>query len=58
VKKVSFWAFQAADPAIAGFGRDVEMFSELCRLQTHTFFSIGHSFAALAFVVSGAKKLA
>jgi hypothetical protein len=52
VKKVSYWAFQAASPAISGFGRDTEMFGELCRLQTHSFFSIGHSFAALAFVVS------
>ncbi|MEG5266603.1 hypothetical protein TRP66_20160 [Pseudomonas sp. JDS28PS106] len=34
-----------------------EMFGELCKLQKSGFFSIGHSLAALAFVVCGALKL-
>ena len=33
------------------------MFGELCKLQKRSFFSIGHSLAALAFVVCGAMKL-
>lgn len=33
------------------------MFGELCGLQKNTFFSIGHSFAALAFFVSGTGML-
>ncbi|MGH8418885.1 MAG: hypothetical protein ACRER8_16640 [Pseudomonas sp.] len=49
MKKVSYWAFQAISQANAGFDRDAEMFGQLCRLQTHSFFSIGHSLAALAF---------
>jgi hypothetical protein len=57
MKKVSFWAFPAISQAIAGFAQNAEIFGEHCRLQTHRFFSIGHSFAALAFVVSGSGKL-
>jgi hypothetical protein len=37
-------------------GRDTEMFGEVCKLQKLSFFSIGHSLAALAFVVCGALK--
>jgi hypothetical protein len=37
-------------------GRFAEMFGELSRLQKLSFFSIGHSLAALAFVVSGPEK--
>jgi hypothetical protein len=40
-----------------GFTGTDEMFSALCRLQLDVFFSIGHSFAAVAFVVSGSRKL-
>lgn len=36
----------------------VEMFGEVCKLQKLSFFSIGHSFAALAFIVSEPKILA
>jgi len=34
------------------------MFGDVSRLQINGFFSIGHSFPALAFVVSGSKTLA
>lgn len=57
MKKVSFWAFLRADRVFSGLRYGAEMFGELCRLQTVIFFSIGHSFAALAFVVSGIGKL-
>jgi hypothetical protein len=56
MKKVSFWAFRAASPVIAGIGREAEMFGQLCRLQIHSFFSIGHSFAALAFCCFSFQK--
>jgi hypothetical protein len=56
MKKVSYWAFQAVSPAIARYGREAEMFGQLCRLQTHSFFSIGHSFAALAFCCFSFQK--
>lgn len=38
------------------YGQFSEMFGELSRLQKLSFFSIGHSLAALAFVVSGPGK--
>jgi hypothetical protein len=56
MKKVSFWAVRAASLAFAGLRHSAEMFGQLCRLQTLSFFSIGHSFAALAFVVSALRK--
>ncbi|WP_206361250.1 hypothetical protein, partial [Pseudomonas viridiflava] len=37
-------------------GQFAEMFGEVSRLQKLSFFSIGHSLAALAFVVSGSGK--
>jgi hypothetical protein len=52
MKKVSFWATSRASQLDEGVGPHAEMFGELCGLQTSTFFSIGHSFAALAFFVS------
>jgi hypothetical protein len=58
MKKVSYWAFHAISPAISGLRRKAEMFGQLCRLQTHTFFSIGHSFAALAFCRFSRRKTA
>jgi len=57
VKKVSFWASSHANQADSGLPRHVEMFGELCGLQKNIFFSIGHSFAALAFFVSGTGML-
>ncbi|EPJ89660.1 hypothetical protein CFII64_01036 [Pseudomonas sp. CFII64] len=38
-------------------GALAETFGEICKLQKSSFFSIGHSFAALAFVVSEPKML-
>ncbi len=57
MKKVSFWATLRVDRVFSGFRCCTEMFGELFRLQTVMFFSIGHSFAALAFVVSGVGNL-
>jgi hypothetical protein len=38
-------------PLKSGFVGTVEMCSGLCELQSDVFFSIGHSFPAVAFVV-------
>jgi hypothetical protein len=56
MKKVSYWAFHANGPVFVGSGREAEMFGQLCRLQSHSFFSIGHSFAALAFCCFSFQK--
>jgi hypothetical protein len=56
MKKVSYWAFPPAGQANAGLDRDAEMFGQLCRLQIPSFFSIGHSFAALAFFCFSFQK--
>jgi hypothetical protein len=57
MKKVSFWAAPSASQLDSRVARLSEMFGELCGLQTDTFFSIGHSFAALAFFFFRAQKL-
>jgi hypothetical protein len=57
MKKVSFWATSRINGPCAGVISQAEMFGELCGLQKNTFFSIGHSFAALAFFVSWIGKL-
>jgi hypothetical protein len=49
MKKVSYWTFHANGPVFSGAGREAEMFGQLCRLQSESFFSIGHSLTALAF---------
>jgi hypothetical protein len=56
-EKGFIWSVYPHGPLNMGFTGSVEMFSELCRLQSEVFFSIGHSFAAVAFVVSGSRKL-
>ena len=45
------------DRLFRAFESLAEMFGEVCKLQNISFFSIGHSFAALAFVVSEPKML-
>lgn len=57
MKKVSFWAAFSASQLYVGVGQQAETFGELCGLQTITFFSIGHSFAALAFFFFRIGKL-
>jgi hypothetical protein len=57
MKKVSFWATSRASQLERRVAGRFEMFGELCELQIHTFFSIGHSFAALAFFFFRAQKL-
>ncbi|OCR22699.1 hypothetical protein AFK24_23295 [Pseudomonas syringae] len=56
VKAFILGPIRRIDWLFGAFESLAEMFGEVCKLQKISFFSIGHSFAALAFVVSEPKK--
>lgn len=56
-EKGFIWVVACPQPSNPGFAGTAEMFSGLCQLQSDVFFSIGHGLPAVAFVVSGPRKL-
>jgi hypothetical protein len=58
VKGFILGSFRRRTSLCTMFAAFTETFGEVCELQKLSFFSIGHSLTALAFVVFGPEKLA